>query len=257
MTDSRILKLANILVNYSLEIKPGQQFVINTHPLAEELTLAVYKEAIQAGANILILPRTPGSEEIFYKHASDLQLDHVSPINKLVTETYDAFLTIWTMHNTHSLAGINPTRMARAAKAGAPIFNRFLQRIARKQLRWCGTSFPTHASAQEADMCLTDYCDFVYGAGMLNEDDPIAHWKRVGQDLKILADRFDGHDQVILKGSNIDLKMSIKERVFIPCDGKENFPDGEIFTGPVEELGRGLGALPLSSHREWSGSDRH
>jgi aminopeptidase len=37
------------------------------------------------------------------------------------------------------------------------------------------------------------------------------------------------------RNSNVDLKMSIKDRLFIPCDGKENFPDGEIFTGPVED----------------------
>jgi aminopeptidase len=235
MTDTRVQKLAGILVNYSLEIKPGQQFVINTHPLAEELTLAVYEEAVKAGANILILPKTPGADEIFYKYASDTQLDHISPIDKMVTEKFDAFLTIWTIHNTRSLSGIDPKRMSRSSRARAPIFNHFLQRMARQQLRWCGTSFPTHASAQEADMCLADYRDFVFRAGMLDEEDPASSWKQTGRDLRVLADRFQGHKRVVLKGSHIDLKMSIEDRVFIPCDGKENFPDGEIFTGPVED----------------------
>jgi aminopeptidase len=235
MPDSRVTKLANVLVHYSLEIKPGQQFAISTHPWAEELTLAVYEEAIKAGANVFVSSRPPGSEEIYYKYASDDQLDHVSPINKLVTETFDASLSIWTVHNTRSLAGIDPSRMARASKASAGVFKTFLDRMAKKELRWCGTSFPTHASAQEADMSLMDYKDFVYGSEMLDEDDPVAYWKNVGVDLSRLADRFKGHDQVVLKGSNIDLKISIKDRIFIPCDGKENFPDGEIFTGPVED----------------------
>jgi aminopeptidase len=107
--------------------------------------------------------------------------------------------------------------------------------MANKELRWCGTAFPTHASAQEADMSLADYCEFVYGAGMLNDDDPVAYWKKVGQEQQKLADWLKGRDLVALKGSNVDLKMSIKDRIFIPCDGKENFPDGEIFTGPVED----------------------
>lgn len=235
MPDPRILKLAGVLVHYSLEIKPGQQFVIETHPLAEELTLAVYEEAIKAGANVLVVTKTPGTQEIFYKYASDAQLDHVSPVNKMIVETFDASLVIWTVHNTHSLAGIDPTRMARAAKAGAPDFKTFLKRIAEKEMRWCGTAFPTHASAQEAGMSLADYSDFVYGAGMLDEPDPIAYWTQVGQKLQKRADLFKDHDQVVLKGSNVGLRMSIKERVFIPCDGKENFPDGEIFTGPVED----------------------
>jgi aminopeptidase len=235
MTDSRVIKLANVLVHYSLELKPGQQFVINTHPWAEELTLAVYEAAIKAGANVLVQSRTPGAEEIYYKYASDDQLDHVSPTYKLIAETFDASLSIWTVHNTRSLAGIDPSRMARASKAGAGVFKTFLNRMAKGEMRWCGTSFPTHASAQEADMSLRDYQDFVYGSEMLDEDDPVAYWKNIGQDLRRLADMFKGHDQVILKGPDIDLKMSIKDRRFIPCDGKENFPDGEIFTGPVED----------------------
>jgi aminopeptidase len=235
MPDPRITKLAQVLVHYSLEIKPGQQFVIYTHPLAEELTLAVYETAIQAGAHVLIQSRTPGADEIFFKYASDAQLDFVSPVRKLITETIDADLTIWTMHNTRSLAGIDPTRMARASRASAGIFKTSLSRMARGDLRWCGTSFPTNASAQEADMSLADYREFVYAAELLNEADPVACWKEIGRELRNLADRFRGHEQVILKGSNIDLKMSIKDRIFSPCDGKENFPDGEIFTGPVED----------------------
>jgi aminopeptidase len=234
MPDPRITKLAKILVHYSLEIKPGQQFSIRTHPLAEELTLVVYEEAIKAGANVLIQPSVPGANEIFYRYASDAQLDHVSPISKLITETFDAALTIWTTHNTRELAGIDPARMARASRAGAALFKTFLKRTAKKETRWCGTAYPTHASAQEADMSLADYSEFVYGAGMLNDDDPVTYWKKVGLELQEKANLFKGRDQVVLKGSNVDLKMSIKDRLFIPCDGKENFPDGEIFTGPVE-----------------------
>jgi aminopeptidase len=235
MPDLRISKLAKVLVHYSLAVQPGQQFAIRTHPLAEELTLAVYEEAVKAGAHAFILPSTPGADEIFFRYASEAQLDHVSPISKLITETFDAYLTIWCEHNTRSLSGIDPARMARASRAGAAVFKTFLNRIAKKEIRWCGTAFPTHASAQEADMSLADYREFVYAAGMLNEDDPVAHWKKVGREQQKLVDWLKGRERVVLKGSNIDLKLSVKDRIFIPCDGKVNFPDGEIFTGPVED----------------------
>lgn len=235
MADPRITKLAKVLVHYSLEIKPGQQFAIYTHPLAEEMTLAVYEEAVRAGANVLNLSSVPGAQEIFYKYASDAQLEHVSPISKMINETFDAILDIWTTHNTRSLSGIDPTRMARASRARAPIFKTTLERMAKKELRWCGTAFPTHASAQEADMSLADYREFVYGAERLDNDDPVAYWTKVGQEQRKQVDWLMGREQVVLKGSNVDLKMSIKNRIFLPCDGKENFPDGEIFTGPVED----------------------
>ncbi len=235
MPDPRITKLAQVMVRYSLALKPGQQVQVRTHPLAEELTLAVYEEAIKAGANVFLLPSTPGAEEIFYKYASDAQLDYVSPIRKLMTETFDASLSIWSEHNPRSLSGIDPQRMARVSKAGAPLQKIFFDRAARGELRWCLTVYPTHAMAQEADMGLADYREFVFGAMMLNEPDPVAFWKQVGRDQQKLVDWFKGRDRVVLKGSNVDLQMSIKDRLFISCDGQLNFPDGEIFTGPVED----------------------
>jgi aminopeptidase len=239
MPDQRVTKLAKLMVHYSLELKLGQQVAIRTHPLADELTLAVYEEAIQAGAHVFIQNTVPGEEEYFFGNASEAQLDYVSPIRKIITETFDASLNIWAEHNTRSLSGVDPKRMARVAKAGAPLSKVFHERSARKELRWCLTVYPNHAMAQEADMSLEDYREFVYGAGMLNEADPVAYWKHVGQEQQKLADWLKGHDQVLLKGSNVDLKMSIKDRLFISCDGKVNFPDGEIYTGPVEDSVQG------------------
>jgi aminopeptidase len=235
MPDPRITKLAKVMVHYSLALQPGQQVAIRTHPLAEELTLAVYEEAIKAGAHVFILNAVPGTEEIFYKNASDAQMDYISPIRKLITKTFDASLTIWTEHNTRSLSGIDPTRLARVSRAGAPLSKLFIERSAKNELRWCLTAYPSHAMAQEADMSLADYRNFVFSAGMLNEDDPVAFWKKVGQEQQKWVDWLKGRDEVVLKGSNVDIKMSIKERVFIPCAGQVNFPDGEIFTGPVED----------------------
>ena len=235
MPDPRISKLAKLLVHYSLDLKPGEQFVLRTHPLADELTLAVYEEAVKAGSHVLLQNSVPGAQEIFFKYASDDQLDYVSPIRKITTETFAASLTIWTEHNTRNMTGIDPSRMGRAARAGAPWSKIFMDRSAKKEMRWCLTAFPSQALAQEADMSLSDYQDFVYGAGLLDQDDPVELWKQMGREQQKLVDWLANRDKVTLKGSNIDLSMSIKDRVFIPCDGRVNFPDGEIFTGPQED----------------------
>lgn len=84
-------------------------------------------------------------------------------------------------------------------------------------------------------MSLHDYRNFVFGAGLLNEDDPVALWQAEGAKQRVLIDWLKGHDKAVLKGSNVDITLSIKDRTFIECSGKENFPDGEIFTGPVED----------------------
>jgi len=235
MPDPRVSKLAKVLVNYSIALKPGDQFVLRTNPLAEELNLAVYEEAIKAGANVFLQQSMPGAEEIFYKYASDAQLDFISPVRRLIVETFDASLYIEAEHNTRSLSGIDPTRMARSRKANAPLSKISMERSARGEHRWGLTVYPTHAMAQDADMNLADYREFVYGAGMLNDEDPVAFWKAEGAKQAKLAAWLKGRDQAVLKGSNVDISLSIKERTFIPCDGKYNFPDGEIFTGPVED----------------------
>lgn len=239
MPDPRVTKLAQVLVNYSLELKPGHQFFIRTSPLAEELSLAVYAEAVQAGAHVFIQNGLPGAEQIFYKHASDDQLDHISPVRKLLLETFDATLSIGAEHNTRELTGVDPTRMARLRRANAPLTQLFMERAARNELRWCYTEYPTQASAQEADMSLADYREFVFGAGLLDQPDPVAAWKSEGQRQRKLINWLAGRDKVILKGQDIDLSLSIKGRTFKEADGKYNFPDGEIFTGPVEQSANG------------------
>jgi aminopeptidase len=239
MPDPRVVKLADVLVHYSLELKPGQQFVIRTSPLADELTLAVYETAIKAGANVFVMNAVPGLDEIFVKQASDQQLDYVSPIRKLIAETFDASLTIGADYNTRNLSGSDPARLARQRKAYAAVTKTFYERAARREVRWCYTVYPTQALAQEADMGLFDYTEFVYGAGMLNEADPVAFWRAEGERQKRLAAWLAGKDRLALKGANVDLTLSVKDRPFIPCPGDYNFPDGELFAGPVEDSANG------------------
>src|SRR5215212_1240473 len=125
---SPVEKLAKVMVNYSLELQPGQKFWLRTTPLAEELNLAVYEEAVKAGAHIFVDQRIPGADEIFYKYASNEQLDFVSPIRKILAETFDASLYIEAEHNSRSLAGIDGSRIARTRKAGAELFSKMMKR---------------------------------------------------------------------------------------------------------------------------------
>jgi aminopeptidase len=125
--------------------------------------------------------------------------------------------------------------MARERKARAELAKIYFQRSAEGSLRWALTVFPTNAMAQDADMSLADYTEFVYAAGKLNEEDPAECWRQEGEKQDRLIHWLKGHEQAVLKGANVDLTMSIKERAFEKSDGKYNFPDGEIFTSPVED----------------------
>ncbi len=239
MPDPRVTKLAKVLVHYSLELKPGQQVVLQTSPLADELSLAFIEEAVKAGAHVFTLNAIPGAGEVFLKNASDEQLDFILPVRELIYKTFDSRMVIEAEANTRELAGVDPRRLARQRKANATLFKIFTDRIARKEMTWCLTVYPTEAMAQDANMSLSDYREFVYGAGMLNEDNPVAFWKAEALRQQKIVDWMKDRKQVALKGANIDLSLSIGGRTFIPCAGTENFPDGEVFTSPVEESASG------------------
>ena len=239
MADHRLEKLAQILIHYSLQIKPGDQLEIRTTPLGQELAILAYKEAIKAGGFVMNNISLQDGEEVFYKYASDEQLDFVSPVRKLITESFDAMLVIGAEYNTRSLSAINPQSLSRSRKASSELTKIFLERSANLDLRWCYTEFPTYASAQEADMSLSDYNEFVFEAGYLNEQDPVSLWQEEGKKQQLLIDWLIGKDKVNIQGKNVDLSFSIKDRKFKEADGKYNFPDGEIFTGPVEDTANG------------------
>jgi aminopeptidase len=234
MTDPRVARLATVLVHYSLELRPGQQFLMRTTPLAADLALAVYAEAVRAGVHVFPQLSLSGADEVFYRRAGDAQLDYIFPVERLMVETFDAVLTIEASPNTRALSGVDPARLARASRARAPLFKTSMERAARGELRWCLTVHPTPAMAQEADMSLADYEDFVYTAGLLDHPDPVASWQAEGRRQESLLAWLSGRDGVALRGSHIDLSFSIKGRTFQGSAGKYNFPDGEIFTGPVE-----------------------
>lgn len=237
MTDPRIKKLAQVMVHYSLAIKRGQKVYLQTTPAAHEFNLAFYEEAIRAGANVTFAidgAYYPGAQEIFLKHASKTQLEWVSPVRKLMIETYDARMVVEADTNTRELSGVDPKRISHWRKANAPMFHKMLRRIERGDLKWCLTVYPTDAMAQEANMSLSDYSEFVFEAGMLNAKDPVALWKAEKSKQQKLANWLKARNKVVLKGENIDLSLSIKGRKFITSAGEQNFPDGEIFTSPVE-----------------------
>jgi len=237
--DNRVVNLAKVIVNYSLGIKPGQLFKIKAEPIAAPLVKEVYREAQKIGAHVFTDIRLIDLDEMFYKNGTDEQLKYISPLRELEIEKMDAYLGIWGSTNTKYLSGIEPSRQQLANKAGEKLMNRFFERAAAGELHWTGTQYPTEAHAQDAEMSLDDYEDFVYRAGHLDEDDPVAYWKNVETEQQRLVEILNQAEQIHLRAEGTDLTVGVKGRKWINCCGKENFPDGEIFTSPIEDSAEG------------------
>ncbi len=234
MSDPRIHKLANLLVNYCVTVQPGDKVMLTGSPAGMPLILETYREIIKAGGLPNLFWDDEQFEEIMLKEGSDEQLLYVPDTAKLAVETFDCRITIRSHQNTRGLSSIDPARQQLAASGRRELMQTFLQRSASGELRWVGTLFPTTAYAQEADMSLADYEDFVYRACHADKDDPMAEWQKVSRSQQQLVEYLVGKDQVVVKGPNADLTLSIKGRTFVNSDGHKNMPCGEIFTGPVE-----------------------
>ena len=237
--DPRVEKLARVLVHYSLEVRRGQLVRIGGTALAAPHLAAAYRECLLAGAHPTVRVTVDGLEDMYYRLATDEQLRFVSELDRHELETVDAELRFLGAYNTRALTRVDPARMRIRREATRDLTRRFMERAAKGELRWCLTQAPTHADAQEAEMSLGEYEDFVYTAGHLNEEDPVAAWEGVARSQASIASRLEKTKAIRIKAPETDLTVHVGGRHWISSSGKHNFPDGEVFTGPVEDATQG------------------
>jgi aminopeptidase len=190
---------------------------------------------LEAGGHPLLLPSLPGIERLLYELGSDEQLKYIPEPIKLATETYDVRINIRGAANTKSLSNVDPAKMVLRNRAQTDLMRTFMERSASGALRWVSTLFPTNAYAQDAEMSLSEYEDFVYGACMPDLDDPVGYWERFSAWQQKIVDWLEGREHVHVVGPGTDLELSIAGRTFINSDGTHNMPSGEVFTSPVED----------------------
>ncbi len=235
MTDPRVETMARVLVGYSLAVKDGDLVRIQGGPEGSPLLLAIYEQVLARGGHPWVQLGLDGSDEVFYTKAMDPQLDYVPRFVKEAIEEIQASIAVWTETNTKRLTGVDPAKQARRAQAMRPLSDRFIDRAAKKELRWTVTVYPTEAFAQDAEMSLRDFADFVFKACLVEEPDPIAAWQAISRSQKALVDWLAPRKEIRVTGPDTDLRLKVEGRTWVNCDGHENFPDGEIFTGPIED----------------------
>jgi aminopeptidase len=235
LRDARAANLAKILVGYSTKVKEGDVVTIDGEIAAEPLLLAVYEEVLKAGGNPIVNVALDGQSAAYYKHASDSQLDWVSPLSEWTVDNADVSISIGASTNTRELSGVAPERQTRRRAATGELMTRSMKRSAEGDYRWCYTLYPTGAYASEAEMSLADYEDFYFGACLAVDGDPLTAWKQASEETHRLSDWIQGKEEVRVTAPGTDITLGIAGRTFIPCDGEHNMPDGEFFTGPVED----------------------
>jgi aminopeptidase len=240
LADPRVSKFAKVLVEHSARVVPGDRILLEGTTAAEPLLRELYIQILEKGGHPHLMMTLPGlmpfsQEEIYLTYAKDTQLDFVPTFYKLAYEQFEGRIRVHSATNTHGTTNIDPAKLQRHGKALSSITEAQFRRGADGSFKWVTTLFPTDGYAQDANMSLKEYEDFVFGAIHTNEDDPIAFWKTVKDKQQSAVDYMKGKSQIILRGPNVDLTLSVKGRTFMNSFGTFNMPDGEIYTGPVED----------------------
>jgi len=234
LRDPRYDALAELVLDHSLRLQAGEVLRIEGEAVAAPLVVPLHREAIKRGAHVYAALDLGGLKELLVAHGSDEQLGFVSPMELREMDAVDTSITIWTESNTHSFSRADTDRRQRQLAAQRQVAIRRRDRIASGEHRWCGTLSPTQAHAQDADMSLDEYEDFVFRACHVLDDQPVEHWKRVGEQLQARATELDSVRELRIVGEDTDLTAIVEGRSWRAAYGRQNVPDGEVYTSPVE-----------------------
>jgi len=231
--DCRLINHAKVLVRYCIAAKQKQTVSVSGEVSAEPLLLAVQEELLRAGAYPVVRMSPRGATESFFRHGKPHHFNTMSAYQKASVRLMDATIRVQSSSNTRELSRVNPARQATLAKTMRPLVNAMLSKP------WALTLFPTEAYAQDAEMSLHDFEDFVYHAIFADAPNPVGEWRKLRRQQDRLIATLKGADGVRIVGAGTDLTLSVKGRSFINSDGHHNMPSGEIFTGPVETSAEG------------------
>jgi aminopeptidase len=237
--DPRVIKLADVLVNYSTRVRRGDLVAVSGDVNAMPAVEATYAAVLRAGGHPFLLPRSEALTELLLSHGSEEQIGHPSSLMQHVVETIDVSIVFWSEINSKYLSRYDPKRIALLQQARKPFLKRFMEREAAGQIRWVGTQYPSQGAAQDAEMSLTQYEDFVYRAGLLHLPDPAAAWRQVKERQERVREHLQGKESVRFRvpphdgHDGTDLTVDVSAATWINCSGEANFPDGEVFAGPT------------------------
>lgn len=234
MYDDFAPKMASVLTEYSVPVKPGDFVLITSNIAGEPLVTALYEAIIRRGGNPVVNVGFSHLSEIRLKLGTDEQLGFLDPSAMTQIENIDAYFSILSPINTRANSTADPAKLQKVQAAQRPLIEKYFERAGSGEINWVIAPWPTDAAAQQAEMGIHAYREFVYKACGLDQDDPVAYWQGFQEKQTKIVDWLTGKQHAHIKGPGIDLQFDFGDRTWISCHGTENFPDGEIFTSPVE-----------------------
>jgi aminopeptidase len=239
---------AVLIAEWCLEVRPGQQILVETTTLAQELASALHSAILERDAWPLLRITPPGIGNPvnrgaeFFRHARERHLDGFAPMSLLEAQTADSRVRI-DAPGSAGITAADPGLVTRQEAATAQL------QLARAAIRWCGTIWPTPALADRAGMSESAYEQFLERALFLDQPDPVVAWRALSARQATVVDRLTPVSEIRIETARTDLTLTVAGRSWANSDGKRNMPSGEVFTSPHELSANGTIHFDVPSHR--------
>ena len=224
MGDRRNETLAKILLTHSVDLQPGEKLFLEIRGLESlELAKEAIKQATRLGGVPLWWYNDPWLNRPWIDGASEEQMKAYGELHLLLAKEFDAWLGIYASDNAFELSGVDAKQMKLLQKLYVePVQLR--ERVLNS--KWCLLTYPTNSMAQLAETSKEAFEDFYYDVCCLD-------YARMSQAMDPLVELMGSTDQVRIVSPQTDLTFSIRGMGAAKCDGRENIPDGEVFTAPI------------------------
>lgn len=233
-------KYAKVLVEYSVNVQPKELTVIRTDSyLSQPLVKEIYKQVLLRGGYPVVRMGVEGLNEVYIKNATDEQLEYIDPMTEIEYERAKNLISIGAPLNVKSMTRLDSKKLAKRSSVMKHLSEKMLNRAAKGELKWVIADFPTNALAQEANMSLEEYTEFLIKACYLHEENPVKKWIEIGEKQEKTAEYLNKKSKIRIVGEKTDITFNVAGRKWKSCAGECNFPDGEVYTSPVEDSAEG------------------
>ncbi len=227
MHDARFDTLAKILVGYSIRLRHGENVLIESFDVPDEMTVALIRAAQKIGAIPFVQIHRTRVSRALALGASDRQLKLMANHELARMKKMNAYIAVRGSNNITELSDVPVERMKMLAKIMRPVQD---QRV--KKTRWVVLRWPTPSMAQLAGMSTEAFEDFFFVVCTLD-------YQKLQPGMKALKALMEKTNRVEVKGPGTELRFSIKGIPAVICGGDRNIPDGEVYTCPVKNSVQG------------------
>lgn len=225
MYTSQDEQLANQLLNHSVELKSGENIMLQLIGLnGIGIIRALVEKIRDIGAHPFIKIEDPETNRLLLEAGDEFFWENQANVDQLpLMKQMDAFVGIRAAENIYENSRVSKLANSAYSKHFLnPVH--FKQRV--EHTRWVVLRYPSPAFAMNAKMPTSRFTNFYYNACLLD-------YNKLEEAMKPLEDILRRTNIIHLKGEGTDITFSVKGQNWIPCFGKRNIPDGELFSSPL------------------------